>query len=220
MANGWLEGLLRPPAGSLVTITVAPSGTGRSRGIATAPPPFEEAGRLGSPLGSDPGLVRTTVSSGRQVSEHERRLAVRRHDKGSAREGNRPGSGLAHDLRHPLLPREPGFAPIELARERGGPDAEADRRAGSDCGDRRDGLDPARTKRDDIRALPCRLLQDARPQLRRRHGCLRSVGKSARGVRELGELLAAALAPREVRLVCPRVLRVEGVERVGGGQVV
>ena len=67
MANGWLDGLLRPPAGSLVTITVAPSGTGRSRGIADRTAALEEARRLGSPLGGDPGLVRPTVSSGRQV---------------------------------------------------------------------------------------------------------------------------------------------------------
>src|SRR4051795_2910583 len=49
MANGWLDGLLRPPAGSLVTITVAPSGTGRSRGIATAPPPANRPAGSGAP---------------------------------------------------------------------------------------------------------------------------------------------------------------------------
>src|SRR3954467_15309138 len=73
---------------------------------------LEQAGRFGSALGGDPGLVRTTVPGGGEVSEHEGRLAVRRDDKGSAREGNRPGSGPGKDLRHPFLPRQAGLAAI------------------------------------------------------------------------------------------------------------
>src|SRR5205085_4927336 len=61
---------------------------------------------------------------------------------------------------------------------------------------------------------------DAAAELRRRHGTLRGVGERTDRLVERCELGAAALALVEVLFEGPAVVRVERVERVGGGQIV
>jgi len=82
------------------------------------------------------------------------------------------------------------------------------------------GRRPARPERHDVGAFgPCPV-EDARAKVRGRHRRIRGVGECARRLGQLGKLALAALATRQMSFVPPRVLCVEGVQRVRGGQVV
>src|SRR5919198_945692 len=180
----------------------------------------EQPGGLRGAAGADPGLVGAPGGRSLKPADDERRVSTSRDDERSTRERDRTGVRTRENRGDLLLACERSVAAVELVRKRRGPDTEDDGCDRRDCGRRRDRDGPARPQRDDVRTLaPC-LLQDAGAELGRRQRRLDSVGECAGRVRQRRELVAAALAAREVRLVLARVLGVEGVERVGSGQVV
>ena len=129
-------------------------------------------------------------------------------------------AGVREDLRHTLLVRQSGFAAIELARKRGSPEAEADRCARRHRGSSDDGPEPARPQGHDVRPLCSGLVEDAGAQRGRGRRCLGRICECAGSLGELRKLVVTARAMRQVCFVTARVLWIEGVERVRGGQVV
>ena len=105
--------------------------------------------------------------------------------------------------------------------ERDVPEAESDSGDGGDCAAAAtSGLLPARAQRHDVRPLGAGGLEDAVAQRRRRR-VGRSRERELGGNRaEAGDRLPAALARREVLLERVQLGGLEGVQRVGGAQVV
>ena len=182
---GWAE----PPAGSTVTATTAPFFTLPWIGTNVEPPPREEAGGHGRALAADhPRLVGLPGRGGVEAVQDERGRPVARDDE----RAGRPCDGHALER---LGVREPVV-------ERDVPDPEADRGTGCDRGD---GGDAGTSRRGRSGTTFGRSARAAtRIRSRRTGGGAagpRRVGERLRGRRERGDLLAAALAAREVLLV-------------------
>src|SRR6266542_2021158 len=96
----------------------------------------EEARGLGRAAGGHPRLIGPARAGPLELPEDERSVSASRHDERSSVERDRLRVRLSENLRDAFLPRERVIAAVELARERGGPDAKPDRRAGGDGGDR------------------------------------------------------------------------------------
>ncbi len=130
---------------------------------------------------------------------------------------------VGEDLRRLLDARARGARAVERMRERGGPDPEADCRAGCDArcgGGRADEPWPPQGERHDVLPLDRSSGEDAVAQLPRRRRRDDREGERRRRLAEARELLATARALTEVGLEGLAPLGIEGVERVGGGQVV
>src|SRR5205823_6268239 len=146
--------------------------------------------RAGVAALDDPGLVRLARRRPREVGDDERAAAAGDDDR-ALRAGQR------HAAERLLRATEPVV-------ERDVPDGEADGSAGRNRSDRCERPRPG-AEWHDIGPLGARRVEDATAQRLRRPGRLDGVGERTRGRLERGELLTAALAAGEMRLVAARL---------------
>src|SRR5439155_7803487 len=180
----------------------------------------KESRRLDPLSGDHPGFVGLARRGGRQAVRDQNCLFGRRNADAAATPRRRRFRAIGEDVDQGLLVLSDRLLMVERVREVDGPDADRDCGGGGDCAQRGGGNREALPERDDVRTLGSGGGQD--PVLERlgQRRQVDVVGQRACGRAKRRNILAAALAAGEMRLVRLEVVAVERVERVGGGELV